>query len=82
MWIVSVLIVGSALGIYVVTGVNDLLAINRTESAVVNVKLPKNPDLDTVTNALYKKRRYQGAVILQDVCHAHQIGRRFLAGYI
>lgn len=54
MWIISVLIVGSAIGIYMVTGVNDLLAINRTESAVVSVKLPKNPDLNTVTNALAK----------------------------
>ena len=54
MWIISVIIVGSALGLYVVTGMNDLLAINRTDSAVVNVKIPKNPNLDTVTNALVK----------------------------
>ena len=54
MWVVSVVLVGSALGIFVVTGLNDLLAINRTDSAVVNVKIPKNPSLDTVTTALAK----------------------------
>lgn len=54
MWIASVLIVGSAMGVFVVTGLNDLLAIDRTDSAVVNVKIPKNPSLETVTNALYK----------------------------
>lgn len=54
MWIASVVIVGAALGVFVVTGLNDLLAINRTDSAVVNVKIPKNPSLETVTNELAK----------------------------
>ena len=54
MWVVSVLLVGAAMGIFVVTGLNDLLAINRTDSAVVNVIIPKNPSLDTVTTALVK----------------------------
>ena len=54
MWVVSVLIIGAMVAVYVITGMNDLLAINRTDASVVTVTVPKNPDLETVTDALAK----------------------------
>lgn len=52
-WWVSVVLIGAMLGVYIVTGMNDLLAINRPNDATVTVQIPKNPTLDTVTDALY-----------------------------
>ena len=51
-WIVSVLIIAAALGAFLITGMNDLLAINRKEDASVTVKIPKDADIDTVSTAL------------------------------
>lgn len=53
-WWVSVVLIGTMLGVYIVTGMNDLLAINRPDNSSVTVQIPKNPTLDTVTDALYK----------------------------
>ena len=54
MWLVSVVIVGSMGGAFIVTGMNDLLAVNRTDSSVVNVEIPKNPTMEMVANTLKK----------------------------
>lgn len=52
MWLVSILLIGTMAATYVVTGMNDLLAINRTDDTVVSVKIPANPTLDLVTEQL------------------------------
>lgn len=53
-WIVSVLIIASALGAFLITGMNDLLAINRKDDSTVTVQVPKDADIGTVTDALKK----------------------------
>ena len=42
-WITSVVIVGVMLSAFVITGMNDMLAINRNDSETVKVKFPKIP---------------------------------------
>lgn len=54
MWLVSVLLVGAMVSTYIVTGMNDLLAINRPEGTEVSVKIPANPTLDSVTDVLVR----------------------------
>lgn len=51
-WLISVAIVGVAVAVFLITGMNDLLAINRIDNSKVTVKIPKNPDLDSVTEVL------------------------------
>lgn len=51
-WIVSVFIVGAMASLYIITGMNDLLAINRTDSSTVKIDIPENPNLDTVCDIL------------------------------
>lgn len=51
-WIVSVVLVGSMLALFFITGMNDLLAINRHDDSTVMVQVPKDADIDTVTTAL------------------------------
>jgi UPF0755 protein len=51
-WIVSVIMIGSMLAVFLVTGMNDLLAINRKDDAAVTVQVPKDASLDMVTEAL------------------------------
>lgn len=51
-WLVSVLLVGAMFSVYIVTGMNDLLAINRGESKEVTVEIPKDPNLDIVSEKL------------------------------
>ena len=46
MWIVSVALVGTMIATYLVTGMNDLLAINRPDDTEVSVTIPENPTLD------------------------------------
>ena len=54
MWLVSVLLIGTMVSTYLVTGMNDLLAVYRTDDSVVSVTIPQNPNIDTVTDALAK----------------------------
>ena len=54
MWLVSILLIGTMIATYIVTGMNDLLAINRTDDSVVSVTIPANPTLDSVTEILVK----------------------------
>lgn len=51
-WIVSVLIVGAMAGMFCVAGIDDMLAINRTENKNVKIEIPANPSLDTVATVL------------------------------
>ena len=51
-WIVSVLIVGAMAAVYMITGMNDLLAVNRTDSSTVKIEIPENPTVDDVTKVL------------------------------
>ena len=55
MWIISIIIIGTMISTYIVTGMNDALAINRKDDSVVSVKIPANPALDDVTDELVKK---------------------------
>lgn len=55
MWIISVVIVGAAAGMFLITGINDMLAISRTDSSTVQLDIPQNPDLDKLIEELDKK---------------------------
>ena len=52
MWIASVLLVGAMTAVFIINGMNDLLAINRTSSDTVKIQIPKNPTLDQVGDIL------------------------------
>ena len=52
MWIISVILIGTMISTYVVTGMNDLLAINRPDDTEVSVKIPADPTLESVTELL------------------------------
>ncbi len=54
-WWVSVLLVGVMFAMYLMVGVNDMLAINRSEQNTVTVEIPENPTLDDVSKALWDK---------------------------
>lgn len=54
MWLISVVTVGIMMSTFVVTGINDMLAINRKDSSTVVIDIPKNPTLDTITDMLVK----------------------------
>lgn len=53
-WISSVVIVGAMLSVFIVNGMNDLLAINRTDSSTVTIEIPENPTLDLIADTLAK----------------------------
>lgn len=52
MWLVSVVLIGAMISTYLITGMNDLLAVERTDDTEVSVKIPPNPTLDVVTDLL------------------------------
>lgn len=51
-WWAAVIVVGSMAGMFIVDGINDLLAIKRTDENFVNVVIPENPTIDSVTQVL------------------------------
>ncbi len=53
-WLVSVASVGGAIAMFLITGMNDLLAINRKNPDTVTVTIPKDPTVDSVTEVLAK----------------------------
>ena len=53
-WVISVVIVGAMLSVFLITGMNDLLAINRIDSSKVKIEIPENPTLDDVAATLEK----------------------------
>ncbi|MCH5304361.1 MAG: endolytic transglycosylase MltG [Ruminococcus sp.] len=54
-WWVSVMLVGMMFAMYLMIGVNDMLAVDRSEENTVTVEIPENPTLDDVTKALWSK---------------------------
>lgn len=54
MWWVSIVLIGVMFSTYIITGMNDLLAINRTDSSTVTVQIPKDPTINSVTDALVR----------------------------
>lgn len=52
LWLASVIIVGAVLAVYLLVGINDMLAINRTDDTQVSVKIPDSPKLSDVSTAL------------------------------
>ena len=52
MWVASVVIVGVMLAAFIVTGMNDLLAVNRQDKTEVSVEIPKDATLEQVTDIL------------------------------
>lgn len=52
MWIISVVIIGAMAGMFLITGLNDMLAINRTDSSTVKIDIPENPDIDLIAAKL------------------------------
>lgn len=54
-WWTSVALVGIMLAMFLLIGVNDMLAMNRTEENKVTVEIPENPSMADVTKALWEK---------------------------
>lgn len=54
-WVTSVVIVGVMLSTFIITGMNDLLAVNRTDNTQVRIQFEKDPTIDEVTEVLVKK---------------------------
>ncbi len=54
-WWVSVFLVGLMLAMFLMVGVNDMLAMNRSEENKVTVDIPENPSLSDVSRALWEK---------------------------
>lgn len=53
-WLVSGIIVGAVLSVYLLVGLNDMLAINRQDDATVALELHESPNLDYVAQELGK----------------------------
>lgn len=53
-WLVMIVLVSVVLAQYVMVGVNDMLAINRTEANTVSITIPKDASLDQITDILYE----------------------------
>lgn len=55
-WLSMVIIIGVMIALYVLVGVNDLLAINRTDNPhTVTVSIPADPTLDDIADILKEK---------------------------
>lgn len=52
MWLASVVVISILVSQLLLVGVNDMLAINRTDAETVKVEIPANPTLDTVAESL------------------------------
>ncbi len=54
-WWLSVVLVGIMFAVFIIIGVNDMLAINRTGDNTVTVKIPKDPTINDVCQVLTEK---------------------------
>ena len=54
-WFVMVVLVGVLVGQFLMVGVNDMLAINRTDSGTITVDIPKSANLDEIADILVSK---------------------------
>ena len=55
MWLASVVVISILVSQFFLVGVNDMLAINRTNAESVKVEIPANPTLDSVADLLLDK---------------------------
>ena len=53
-WLIMVIMAGVILSRFILTGLNDMLAISRPEANEVTVKIPREADLDGIVDILYK----------------------------
>lgn len=53
-WWVSVAIVGIFLGMFLMVGVNDMLAIGRSDENTVKINIPDDPNVKQVSKVLYE----------------------------
>lgn len=51
-WLVMVVLLGVVVAEFLLVGVNDLLGRNRGETSKVVIQIPKNADIDEITNIL------------------------------
>jgi UPF0755 protein len=54
-WWVSVALVGIMLAMFLMVGINDMMGLNRPDEKKVTVSIPENPNLESVSAALYQK---------------------------
>ena len=52
-WLTMIIFSSIMLGQYIMIGVNDLLAVGREDANSVSITIPKNADLDKISNILY-----------------------------
>ena len=53
-WLVMVIMAGVVLSKFLLTGINDMLAISRPEDNQVTIKIPKDATFDDVIDILYE----------------------------
>lgn len=54
-WWVSVAIVGAMIALFMMIGINDMLAVSRSEDTTVKISIPENPTLNDVSTELSNK---------------------------
>ncbi|MGN1127311.1 MAG: hypothetical protein ACI4RI_07700, partial [Ruminococcus sp.] len=54
-WLIMVIMAGVILSRFILTGLNDMLAISRPEANEVTIKITKEDNLDDIADILYKK---------------------------
>ena len=55
-WIIMVFFVSIMIGEYIMVGVNDMLAVGREEEKSVSITIPKNANIDQITEILSKNK--------------------------
>ena len=54
-WIAMVLFISVMVGEFIMVGVNDMLGVGREQEGKVTITIPKDADIDTITDILYEK---------------------------
>ncbi len=55
-WIAMVLFVSVMVGEFIMVGVNDMLGVGREREGAVTITIPKDADIDTITDILYENK--------------------------
>ena len=55
-WLIMVIMAGVILSRFILTGVNDMLAISRPEANEVTIKITREDNLDDIVDILYKNK--------------------------
>ncbi len=79
-WLISGIFVGVVLSVYLMVGVNDMLAINRTDSTTVKLELPESPNLDLVTDQLVEHGVINEATFFKMYANLTKSGNNFNQG--